>query len=414
MKLALLGFGTVGQAAARLLAGVPGLTLTHVFNRNVARKRVDWLPASVRWTEDVDEVLAAHPDIVVELVGGRDPAGTWVRRALEAGAHVVTANKQLIAHDGDALLAAAAAADRCLAFEAAVAGGIPVIRAISDGLAADRLTRVTGILNGTCNFILTSMAGAGLPFGDALRQAQEQGFAEADPTDDLDGYDARAKLCVLARVALRRALRPDTITCRSIRPITDVDFVYASRLGCTIRQVSRAEFAAHGDEVVAWVQPALVRRESALAGVVRNQNMVITTGAAGGDVAFSGFGAGGFPTAVAVVSDVLAIARSRQGLATAAAPVTSAPVTDRFPSPYYVRFVVDDRPGIVAALASEFAAAQINIDALLQEPSRDKSALPFVVTLEECDPAALARALDRIAAFDFHRQPPLAMPVIGA
>lgn len=395
---------------------VPGVTLTHVFNRGVARKRVDWLSSSVVWTEHIEDVWRAQPDIVVELIGGRDPAGAWVRRALESNAHVVTANKQLISHEGDELLALAAARGRELAFEASVAGGIPVLRAIGEGLAADRLTRVTGILNGTCNFILTRMADEGLPFDEALRQAQAAGFAEADPTDDLEGYDARAKLCVLARVALRRAVSPEAVTCRSIRPISDIDFVYADRLGCTIRQVSRAALADDGQRVVAWVQPALVHRENALASVSRNQNMVITTGAHGGDVAFSGLGAGGQPTAVAVVSDVIAIARRAAGasasLATTA--VARAEVSDRFASPHYVRFVVDDRPGIVAALAGEFAAEQINIDALLQEPSRDKSALPFVVTLEECDPAALARALQRIGQLDFHRQPPLAMPVIGA
>ncbi|MCU0256522.1 MAG: homoserine dehydrogenase [Vicinamibacterales bacterium] len=410
MKLALLGFGTVGQAAARLLRDVPGLTLTHVFNRQVARKRVDWLPATVAWTEDVDEVLASRPDIVVEVVGGREPAGTWVRRALSAGAHVVTANKQLIAHEGGELLALAAAQGRHLAFEAAVAGGIPVIRAITDGLSADRITRVTGILNGTCNFILTRMADEGLGFDTALAEAQAGGFAEADPTDDLDGYDARAKLCVLARVALKRAIRPEAVACRSIRPVTDIDFDYARRLGCTIRQVSRAELR-QDDTVLAWVQPALVRRDTPLASVTRNRNIVITTGSAGGDMAFSGFGAGGNPTAVAVVSDVIAIARGSCAPAPAP-PAPAAEVTDRFPSPYYVRFVVRDRPGIVAAVAAELAAEQIGIDAVLQEPACDRSALPFVVTLDECDPAALDRAMTRIGRMDFHRLPPLAMPVL--
>lgn len=413
MKLALFGFGTVGQAAVRLLLDVPGLTLTHIFNRQVARKRVDWLPPGITWTDDADEVFASRPDIVVELVGGRDPAGRWVRRALESGAHVVTANKQLIAHEADDLLAIAAAHGRQLAFEASVAGGIPVIRAIRDGLAADRITRVSGILNGTCNFILTRMAEEGLAFDAALAQAQAGGFAEADPTDDLDGYDARAKLCVLTRVALLRAVRPDGITCRSIRPLADIDFIYAERLGCTIRQVSRADLSPDGGSLVAWVGPALVRGDSALAGVSRNQNMVITTGANGGDVAFSGFGAGGGPTAVAVVSDAIAIARGGlSATADGARPLPAPRVTDRFPSPYYVRFVVDDRPGIVAALANELAAEQINIDALLQEPARDKAALPFVVTLEECDPAALTRALERIASLDFHRRPPLALPML--
>jgi homoserine dehydrogenase len=414
VNVALLGFGTVGQAVARILRDQPGITLTHVFNRHVARKRVDWLPASVAWTESIDEVLAARPGILVEVIGGREPAGTYIRHALAAGCHVVTANKQLLAYEGGALLNEAARLGRRLAFEASVAGGIPVIRGIREGLSGDQLVRVSGILNGTCNYILTRMESAGLGFAAALAEARERGFAEADPTDDLDGYDARAKLCILARVALRRDLHPDAVSCRSIRPITDVDFVYAKRLGCTIRQVSRVELDEARDLVTAFVQPALVRDESPLARVQRNQNLVVTTGRAGGDTGFSGFGAGGGPTAVAVVSDVLAIAHGGHGAASAAAPVAApSRVTDRFPAPYYLRFVVHDRPGIVAALATELAAQNINIDALLQEPARDKDALPFVVTLEECDPEDLGRALDRIARMDFHKDPPLAMPVLG-
>jgi homoserine dehydrogenase len=414
VKIALLGFGTVGQAVARILCEQPGLALTHILNRNVDRKRADWVPRSVTWTESFDEVLASRPDIVVEVIGGRDPAGGYIRSALAAGCHVVTANKQLLAYEGDALLADAARAGRRLAFEASVAGGIPVIRGIREGLSGDRLVRVSGILNGTCNYILTRMESAGLGFEDALREATEHGFAEADPTDDLDGYDARAKLCILARVALRRALHPDAVVCRSIRPISDVDFVYARRLGCTIRQVSRVELDETRNTVTAFVRPSLVRDESPLSRVQRNQNLVMTTGRNGGDTGFSGFGAGGGPTAVAVVSDVLAIASNGAAIAAAGDPVQEpSNVTDRFAAPYYVRFVVQDRPGIVAALATEFAKQDINIDALLQEPARDKTALPFVVTLEECDPEDLSRALDRIAHFEFHTNPPLAMPVLG-
>jgi homoserine dehydrogenase len=414
VRVALLGFGTVGRSVAELLRDRPGVVLSHVFNRSVERKRVGWLPSSVVWTDQIDDVLNAKPDIVVEVVGGREPAGEWIRRALAGGSHVVTANKQLIANEGTALLEAAARAGRQLAFEASVAGGIPVIRAIREGLAGDTLVRVSGILNGTCNFILTRMENDRLAFDAALLEAQQQGFAEADPTDDLDGYDARAKLCVLSRVALQREIAPDDVSCRSIRPVSDVDFVYASRLGCTIRQVSRVELDPDRNVVTAFVQPALVRNESPLSRVIRNQNMVVTTGRAGGDIGFSGFGAGGGPTAVAIVSDVLSIVRSGESNVAAAPPVAApAIVTNRFSAPYYLRFVVRDHPGIVAALAFELAAQQINIDALLQEPARDKNALPFVITLEECDPGDLAHALERIGRLDFHQQPPLAMPILA-
>lgn len=416
MNVAIVGFGTVGQAVARILVTSPGpLRLTHICNRDIERKRADWVPPDVVWTERFDDVLAAPVDIVAELVGGLEPAGTWVARALAAGKSVVTANKQLMAHRGGELLALAAAHDRHLGFEASVAGGIPVIRAVRDGLAGDRLVRISGILNGTCNYILTRMESAGLAFETALAEAQARGYAEADPTDDLDGHDARAKLCILARVGLRIALAPDQVACRSIRPVSSVDFVYADRLGCTIRQVSRVALGADTEPVVAWVQPCLVRRSSPLARVHANQNLVLVAGRVGGETGFSGFGAGGGPTAVAVVSDLIAIAEQGHGahperLVDVAAPPA---VTDRFPAPYYVRFIVQDRPGIIARLAEILARHAINIDAVLQEPGAQKSALPFVITLEECEPASLAAALDAMTALDFHVRPPLALPMLA-
>jgi homoserine dehydrogenase len=416
VNVAIVGFGTVGQAVARILVTSPGpLRLTHICNRHVERKRADWVPPDVVWTERFDDILAAPVDIVAELVGGLEPAGTWVARALAAGKSVVTANKQLMAHRGGELLALAAAHDRHLGFEASVAGGIPVIRAVRDGLAGDRLVGISGILNGTCNYILTRMESEGLAFDEALAEARARGYAEADPTDDLDGYDARAKLCILARVGLRTALAPEQVACRSIRPVTRVDFVYASRLGCTIRQVSQVTLGAEGEPVVAWVQPCLVRRTSPLARVHANQNLVLVAGRFGGETGFSGFGAGGGPTAVAVVSDLIGIAEQGHGahpdrLVDVATP---AAVTDRVRAPYYLRFVVQDRPGIIARLADILARHGINIDAVLQEPGVPKSALPFVVTLEECEPASLAGALEAMAALDFHVQAPFALPILS-
>ncbi|MGE3842095.1 MAG: homoserine dehydrogenase [Vicinamibacterales bacterium] len=415
MNVALVGFGTVGQAAARLMAGRSDLLrLTHVCNRQVARKRVDWLPG-VTWTDRFDDVLHADVDVVVELIGGLDPAGTWVQRALEAGKSVVTANKQLIATRGTELLTLASKHQRHLGFEAAVAGGIPVIRAIREGLAADEIECVSGILNGTCNYILTQMESTHRPFDVALAEAQQKGFAEADPTDDLDGYDARAKLCILARVGLRTGLEPASVSCRSIRPVRDLDFVYGGRLGCTIRQVSRVQRADEAGRVVAWVQPVLVRHTSPLARVSANQNMVLVQGRTGGETTYSGFGAGGGPTAVAVLSDLIAIAE--HGHSTLPERMTRVALPSRvsqdFRAPYYLRFVVRDRPGIIAAIAVALAKYDINIDSVLQEPSPSKQGLPFVVTLEESDPVALGLALGEIAAHEFHVEPPLALPIIG-
>jgi len=312
LKVAILGFGTVGSAVARILSDQPKhspLRLTQVFNRNVERKRVDWLDDSVRWSSDVDQVLASDADIIVELVGGIDPAHAWVSRALEAGKSVVTANKKLISQHGPQLSALARKHGAAISFGASVAGGVPVIDALQEGLAGDQLYKVCGILNGTCNYILTKVELEGVSFDTALSGAQLAGFAEADPTDDVDGYDARAKLVILSRIGLKAVVQPEQILCGSIRNVDAVDFIYSHELGCTIRQISRAE--RRDGNIYASVQPALVPIESHMAHITGSLNLVLSSGKYGGQTAFSGHGAGGHSTAVAVVSDLLDIARGR-------------------------------------------------------------------------------------------------------
>jgi homoserine dehydrogenase len=401
---------------ARLLQQTPeDVELVAVLNRRVAGKRVSWLDSRVRWTESVDELLT-DADVFVELIGGRDPAETWMRLALDRGISVVTANKQAIAHEGPALLAAAAARGCQLRFEGSVAGGVPVIRAIESGLASDTLTQVAGILNGTCNYILTRMEQDGAAFETALKEAQALGFAEADPSQDIDGVDARAKLAILALVAFGIQAPAAAIAARSIACVTPLDFQYAHRLHCTIRQVARATCAgtlSAGATLTAAVGPALVPLTSPLARVQGSENLVTVQGRFGGETSFGGRGAGGDPTAVAVVSDVLAIARG-------ARPPTTGPyrrvdhVSTAFATPYYVRFTVTDRPGIIAALASVFAAHGINIDAILQEPGFPADRRPFVVSLDAAPSHVLDTALATIGALDFHVLPPFAMPVLTA
>lgn len=241
-KVGLIGFGTVGRSVARILtAGTGQLQLTHVYNRNVERKKVDWVKREVVWTENVDDVLASDCDVVLELIGGLDPAEGWVRRALESGKSVVTANKQLMARLGPGLLRLAAERGRHLLYGASVAGGIPVLLGLQEGLAGDRIQRISGILNGTCNYILSQIENAGISFGEALEQAQAKGFAEANASEDIDGFDARAKLTILARTALNASLEPEQVETHSIREVEQIDFAYAHDLGCTIRQISRAE-----------------------------------------------------------------------------------------------------------------------------------------------------------------------------
>jgi homoserine dehydrogenase len=413
LRVALLGFGTVGASVARILVERPELggrlQLTHVFNRDIARKRAGWVPESVQWTESVDDLLAATPDVVVEVIGGVDPAGRWVRRALEQGAAVVTANKVLLAAQGPELLHLAASRNTQLRFEAAVGGGVPLIHGVREGLAGDNLRAVAGILNGTSNYVLSRMARNHEDIAPVLEDARKLGYAEADPSADIDGDDAGAKLVVLAGIAFRRHLHLSEIPRRSIRPISAADFRYAKRLGCTIRQISLAD--SREDGFHAFVGPALVPCDSSFGRNEGANNVVTIFGEFGGESSFSGAGAGGPATAVAVVSDLLALAAHvRNGEHVEEwQPGTVVPAPAR---PYYLRFVVHDRPGILASIAAALARQDINLDAVLQEPGYPKDALPFVITVEACEEAALRTALDDIGRADFHAEPPIALPML--
>jgi homoserine dehydrogenase len=411
LRVAIFGFGTVGRSVARILveSAPAGLELTHIVNRNVARKRVDWIPNSVSWTEDADAVLSAgpgFPDVIVELAGGLDPAGDWVRKALSAGKSVVTANKKLIAYHGLELESLAAANGLHLLYGAAVAGGIPVIPGLEHGLAGDRVERIEGILNGTCNFILSKME-AGAEYSAVLAEAQGLGYAEADPTEDVAGFDARAKLAILIRLALRAEVHPENILACPITEVAAIDFSYARDLNCTIRQIARAERV--DGHLAATVRPMLVPLASPLAWSRGTENMVITTGHYGGDVVFSGHGAGGNPTAVAVVSDLVGLA---QGSCRIAIPSTPAAVSSELEVPHYIRFLVSDRPGIVAGIAGALAHEHINLNAILQKPGFPLDRLPFVVTVEPCRTSALKRALQEIAQMPALLEKPLDLQML--
>ena len=413
-RIAVVGFGTVGSAVARLLQTRDdrSLRLTHVCNRNVSRKRVDWTAPEVIWTDDMQHVLASDADVVVELMGGLEPARDLVRRALSSGKSVVTANKQLIAQSGPELLQLARTHGGYLGFGACVAGGVPVLSGLQKGLAGDRLVQIRGILNGTCNFILSRIEQAHSSFADSLEEAQRAGFAEADPSFDVDGQDAGAKLAILARFGLKVNIAPKQVICRSIRPVSAVDFAYARELDCTIRQISLAQL--RDQKIYLAVGPALVNSASPLARVTGSQNLIVSTGEFGGETTFGGHGAGGDPTAVAVLSDLIEAAahRNRQLAATDSPEVNDCEFVDDFDSPQYVRFVVRDRPGIIASLATVLAKHRLNVDAILQKPGYEKSALPFVITLESCGRRPLADALLEISKSDFLVEPPLAMPVV--
>ncbi|MEO6804202.1 MAG: homoserine dehydrogenase [Granulicella sp.] len=412
-KVAILGFGTVGSSVARVLAAqkFSGVQLTHIFNRNVERKRTSAaaksVPSSVVWTESIDDILRSDVDVVIELMGGLNPIEGWLRKAFAAGKSVVTANKQLIAYRGTTLTKLAEKHNVQLLYGAAVAGGVPVIPGMLQGLCGDQVTRLSGIVNGTCNFILSRME-SGAAYATVLADAQHAGYAEADPSADVDGYDARAKLCILSRIAMHVELNPESVATQTISTVQAIDFAYAKELGCTIRQVSRAEI--NGKVVHARVAPMLVPHSSPIAWSHGTQNMVVASGRFGGDVVFSGHGAGGDPTAIAVVSDLLAVA---QHCTTVQLPVRKRSVTGDFLAPHYLRFVVDDKPGIVSAISGALSKVGANIDSILQRPGYPKHRLPFVVTTEPCLTSTIEQAVRSIARMDCMLEPPLCLQMLA-
>ncbi|MBK9064144.1 MAG: homoserine dehydrogenase [Acidobacteria bacterium] len=424
VRVGLLGYGNVGRAFVRLLAsrapdlasrrGV-GLRLVAIGTRRPDDKR-DAAPSDVRWTTDLASVATAPDvDLVVELIGGHEPANALIRAALGAGKSVVTANKLLLAKEGTSLQALAREKKAGLGIEAAVAGGIPILRALRESFAGDRIASVSGILNGTCNFILTEMEATGRAYADVLKDAQKLGYAEADPASDVEGEDAAYKLALLARLAFGRDAHVAQIAREGITRLLPCDFLYAKRLGRTPRQLGVARELPSGHLLLS-VRTHLVSQASLLAKVTGPFNAIEVKAAAGGSFVFSGRGAGGDPTATAVLADVVELARSKgeprvPPLGFADLLPCEAASAGEFVSAYSLRFVVRDRSGIIADLARILADHGANIDAVFQEPWPDKDALPFVITLEPVAQSALDAALAKIRGLDFHVEPPLALPL---
>ncbi len=315
-RVALLGFGTVGSAVARRLTA-PGfaqsanLQLTHVFDRRAALKRTALAHADLAWTDRIDDILQSDADVVVEAIGGVDPARAWTHAALAAGKSVVSANKQVIAREGAPLLAFAARQGRQLRFEAAVGGAMPIVRAVGDGLAGDRISRIVAILNGTTNAVLTRMEERGCSLAEAVANARAMGYAERDPSADLDGEDARAKLAILCALAFGLRIEPDDIPVRSTAGIGCAEVSGARCRGAVIRQIAHAEFDRALSLLTAWVAPIEVPADSIFGRTSGARNAAVVTGEYSGDTIICGIGAGGDATAVAIISDLAAIARDK-------------------------------------------------------------------------------------------------------
>jgi homoserine dehydrogenase len=414
LRIGVAGLGTVGAGLVRLLhanaeivaarAGRP-VVVAAVSARDRARDRGLDLGAA-RWHED-PVALAAEPglDAVVELIGGSEgPARRLVEAALRAGRPVVTANKALLAIHGAELAEVAAAKGAALAFEAAVAGGIPAIKALREGLAANRIGRVAGILNGTCNYILTVMREQRRDFAEVLAEAQRLGYAEADPAFDIDGVDAAHKLSILAALAFGRPVDFSAVHVEGIRDISALDIALTEELGYRIKLLGIAS-CEEGGGVSARVHPCMVPASAPIARVDGVFNAVVAEGDFAGRLVLEGRGAGAGPTASAVAADLIDLARGRRapvwgaeaslgGAAAATLPM------ERHVGAYYLRLMVLDRPGVIADVTGILRDSDISLEAMLQRGRAPGEAVPVVLTTHDCGEASMRAALARIAALD--------------
>jgi homoserine dehydrogenase len=413
VRVALLGCGTVGTEVVRLLhehaadltarVGAP-MELVGIAVRRPGRDRGD-LPVDrgLFTTDALGLVKRDDVDVVVEVVGGIEPARTWLVEALRGGRSVVTANKALLAEDGPALHQAAADGNADLFYEAAVAGAIPLLRPLRESLHGDRITRLTGIVNGTTNFILSSMDATGAGFAEALDEATALGYAEPDPTADVEGFDAAAKAAILASLAFHTRVRAADVYREGITEVTAADVASAKAMGCTIKLLCLAERSVDG--VYVRVHPAMIPRSHPLASVGDAFNAVFVEASAAGQLMFYGRGAGGAPTASAVLGDLVAVARNRLAGVRAASESVYAdlrvrPIGEAI-TRYHVSLDVDDRAGVLAAVAGVFARHGVSI-ATVHQSGRGEEAVLVIVTHGAPD-AALAATVDELRGLDIVR-----------
>ncbi len=424
LKIAIAGLGTVGAGLLKLLqtngqliaarCGRP-LQVTGLSARDQAKDRgVDI--KNVPWFKDAAELAArADADIVVELIGGAEGiARTVVETALGRKRHVVTANKALLANHGVALARVAEAAGVTLAYEAAVAGGIPIIKALREGLAGNALWRITGILNGTCNYILSTMRATGRDFADVLREAQALGYAEADPSFDIDGIDAAHKLAILTSVAFGTPVDIKSVHTEGIRSVSSLDIQYADEFGYRIKLLGLAERLKDGT-VTQRVYPCLISPDSPLATVDGVFNAVVAEGDFVGKSVYQGRGAGAGPTASAVIADIMDIAAGRRaptfGVPVAELKALSMVPVDRHVGEYYVRLLVADRPGVFADIAMAFRDESVSMESVLQRGRNVNVNVNVVIITHEAQESAVLRALKRLEANAALVEPPHMMRI---
>jgi homoserine dehydrogenase len=418
LRVGVAGIGTVGGGLIKLFANegsrlTEKLELTAISARNRTRKR-DIDIARYQWFDDPVE-LAANPDVdvFVELIGGSDgPAKRAVEVALERGAHVVTANKALLAVHGEALAALSEKRGGKLMFEAAVGGGVPVVKALRESLAGCTVRAVSGILNGTCNYLLTEMEASGRSFEDVLADAQRLGYAEADPTMDVGGFDAAHKIAILAAIAFGAKPDFDHVRIEGVSVVTLHDIRLAGKLGYRVKLIAKAERI--GDAVSMHVRPALLAFDHPLAHVGGALNAVVADADPVGQLTFIGRGAGEGPTASAVAADLIDLVEGRGGPAfgrplSALASAARAAPAER--GRFYMRLLVQDRPGVVAGVSDRLGRENVSIESFLQMPSYEAPIVPIVLTTQSCTRTALDAAAAAIETLDAVTEPPLVMPI---
>ncbi len=434
LRVALLGCGVVGSSVARLLLANSGdlaarvgrpLELVGIAVRRLGRDRPG-LPAEL-FTTDADE-LVTRADVVVEVIGGIEPARSLILRAFEHGAAVVTANKALLAQDGPTLYAAADAAGVDLYYEASVAGAIPLLRPMRESLAGDDVRRVLGIVNGTTNYVLDKMDSTGAGFSEAVAQAQALGYAEADPTADVEGFDAAAKAAILASLAFHTRVKADDVHREGITEVSAADVQAATQMGAVVKLLAICELAStpEGSGVSVRVHPAMIPRTHPLAGVREAFNAVFVEADAAGQLMFYGPGAGGDPTASAVLGDVVAVARHRVvgGRGPKESAYADLPVLPmgRAVTRYYISLDVADRPGVLATVATEFAKHEVSIQQVRQsvheaaegsEGERQAPGAELVIVTHAATDAALSATVEALAGLDVVRGVTSVMRVEG-
>jgi homoserine dehydrogenase len=422
LKVVLLGCGSVGSQVVRLLeeqaADLEARVGARIELVGVAVRRLDApreveVPAGLLTTDAEGLLARGDIDLVIEVIGGIEPARTLILTALENGASVVSANKALLAEDGPTLFEAAAKAGRDLYYEAAVAAAIPILRPLRESLAGDRVTRVLGIVNGTTNFILDKMDSSGAGFSEALEEAKELGYAEADPTADVEGFDAAAKAAILASLAFHSRVTAADVHREGISEVTAADVASAREMGSVVKLLAIAEL--HQDRVAVRVHPAMIPRSHPLASVRGAYNAVFVESEAAGQLMFYGPGAGGSPTASAILGDLVTVARNRLSGTTGAGESAYA---DRAVQPmgetrtrYHVAIDVEDRAGVLSAVAQAFAEHDVSIQTVRQE-GRGADAQLVVVSHQASD-AQLAATVEQLRDMDIVREVTSVMRVEG-